>query len=233
MRLALSAFAFCFVAILSTGCDLTQGMAAKMDQTNENMDNTNSKIDQTNQTTQGMSQKMGDVVDDSHDQELLTALNDMVSDQNTQVLVPVPFDMLKDGKKFAEKAHEDELMDWFYAENKSMVEGTADDGQRVSVDVFLPKLNAAGQKDFEAQYTSQTIMGVPYMNPTPSWEFPKSYVDSFDHQKDVILNSMQVVAYFIPQDMIESIVADQIVGGGMREQTAYLILNLRDIFARD
>jgi hypothetical protein len=233
MRLALSALAFLSFALLNTGCDLTQGMAGKMDQTNANMDATNAQIQQTNQTTDKMDNKMGSVVDASHDQELLTALNDMVSDQNTQVLVPVPFDMLKDGKKFAEQAHEDELMDWFYAEYKSLVEGTADDSQRVAVDVFLPKLDSSGHEVFQAQYSAQTIDKVPNMIPRISWEFPSSYLNSFNHQKDVLLNAMQVVAYFIPQDMIASIVADQINAGGMRIQTAYLILNLRDIFGRE
>jgi hypothetical protein len=52
---------------------------------------------------------------------------------------------------------------------------------------------------------------------------------------------MQVVAAFIPQPMIENVVVKQIgksefikdgSGGGLREDTAYLILNLRDVFIR-
>jgi hypothetical protein len=225
MRLAFSALAFLSFALLNSGCDLTQGMAGKMDQTNAQLDNTSAKMDQTNNT-------LGVVAAATHKQIMSGGLDDMVTDENTKTLVPVPFGMLPGGKTFAEEAHEDDLVDWFYTQYKDLTEGTADDNQRVSVYVFVPKMDATGHEVLQAQYSSRILAGHPYMVPQTSWEFPSSYVDSFNRQKDIILNEMQVVAYFIPQPMIEQIVADQIEAGGLRQQTAFLILNLRDNFSR-
>ena len=200
-------------------------MAGKMDQTNAQLDSTSAKMDQTNNT-------LGVVASATHKQIMSGGLDDMVSDTNTKVLVPVPFGMLPGGKTFAEEAYESDLMDWFYAQIKSIEEGTADDTQRVAVQMFLPKLDANGNQVLEAQYSPQTIGGHSYMVPQLDWDFPQTYLDSFNRQKDIILNEMQVVAYFIPQPMIETIVADEIDTGGLRQETAYLILNLRDVFAR-
>ena len=198
------------------------------------------KIDATNQTTQGMSSKMDQTnsslsltVNGLHKQTLLVALQDMTSAEHTKVLVPVPFDMFAGGKTFAEEVHEDEVLDWFYAANKNIVEGTADESQKVLIPVLAPVSDpVSGKMMLQAQYDDVTRAGHKYKVPRTEWAFPTSYLDSFNLSKDITFNTMAVIAAFLPQEMVENLVKDQIVGHGLREQTVYLILDLRDNFVR-
>jgi hypothetical protein len=231
MRSSLLVFVSCFLVLLVSACDMTNmpsnisGMSAKMDQTNQTTTDMDGK-------TTDMDNKMSVTNDAIHKQTLLVALDDMTSDQNSQVLNPVPFGMFAGGQTFAQNATEDELMDWYYAEFKDLTEGNPDDSQRVLVTKFTPKIDSSGNHVLTAQYSTQTIGGHAFEVPQTEWDFPQSYLDSFNNKKDIILNEMEVVSSFIPEDMLQSIVADQINAGGLRQQTAYLILNLRDSFER-
>lgn len=248
MKRYVSGVSLLCMAVVVSSCDM-MSMPDKMDQTNattsemnkttsamkQDISNTNFKIDKTNV-------QIGATNDSIHKQTLLVALKDMTDDENSRDLFPVPFGMLAGGKTFAETATADELMDWFYAQNKKLEENTPDDSRRVWINVFAPKLDASGKEYFEPQYTVQAQGEKKTAVAQTDWQYPTSYINEFNHQKDVIFDQMQVVAAFIPQakksdslsgSSIEEIVKKEVDGsGGLREQTVYLMLNLRDSFTR-
>jgi hypothetical protein len=231
MKNAVLAITLASLAIALSGCDLTQ-MPQKMDETNATTSSMNEKMSETNAEVAKSNVNMGVMSDAIHKQTLLVALNDMYDEKHTANLVPVPFDMFAGGKTFAETANETELVDWFYATYKQLVEATADDSQRVAVPVLVPFYGPSGNKIFKAQYTLETRGDHQYEVPQYDWVFPTLYIEYFNHKKDVTFNAMQVVAAFIPQSMLEQMVDKEIGSGELREQTVYMILNLRDVFTR-
>jgi len=218
------------------------------------MDDTNGKIDKTNHTTEGLSSKitttnetakeLGNKLDRTnqsldktesglHKQTLLVALKDMFDPEHTKSLVPVPFGMFAGGKTFAEELREDEVVDWFYAETKDIKSNAPDESQKILIPVLKPAIDSVtGSVEFVAQYDDRIHNGHKFKVPQTEWAFPIRYVDSFNNKKDIMLNAMQVVAGFLPQSMMERLVQDEIANGGIREQTVYLILDLRDQFKR-
>lgn len=231
MKHAVSFVSILSLTVLVSGCDMMQ-MPDKMDQTKNLISATTEEVARTNTEVKKTNTQMGDMNDAVHKQVLLVAKNDMYDPKNTAMLVPVPFGMFAGGKTFAEKAYESELVDWFYAAYKQLRESTPNDKQRVPVPVLVPKFDASGNKYFEAQYDIQMRGDAQYAVPRMEWVFPQSYIDDFNNQLDITFNSMQVVASFIPQEMIEEMVAKEVGNGDLREQTVYMILNLRDAFTR-
>lgn len=231
MKHAVSFVSVLSLAVIASGCDMMQ-MPDKMDQTKSLIAATTDQVARTNDEVKKTNTQMSDVNDAIHKQTLLVALNDMYDAKNTAMLVPVPFGMFAGGKTFAEKATENELVDWFYAKYKELRESTPDDSQRVAVPVLLPKFDANGNKYFEARYDVQTRGDAQYAVPKMDWVFPRSYIENFNSKLDIAFDSMQVVASFIPQSMIEEMVEKEVGNGDLREQTVYMILNLRDAFTR-
>jgi hypothetical protein len=221
------------LALSLSGCDL-MNMPSKMDETNATTSSMNSKMTQTND-------QMAKTNHHIDLQTLLVSLSEMYKDVNTRMLSPVPFDMFPGGKTFAEEANESDLVDLFYSKYKRLGNSTPDTEMQVVVPLLKPVFDENGNKVFEAQYTIREYNGNVYAKPVYTGEFPKAYIDLYNHDLDIVFNLMQVVAAFIPQPMIENVVVKQIgkaefskdgSGGGLREDTAYLILNLRDVFIR-
>jgi hypothetical protein len=228
---------FCFflfsLALCLSGCELLN-MPDKMDETNATTSSMNEKMTKTND-------QMAKTNHHIDLQTLLVSLSEMYKDVNTRMLSPVPFDMFPGGKTFAEEANESDLVDLFYVKYKRLGNSTPDVEMQVAVPLLKPVFDENGNKVFEAQYTIKEHNGSVYAQPVYTWEYPKSYIDSYNRDLDIVFNLMQVVAAFIPQPMIENVVVKQIgksefikdgSGGGLREDTAYLILNLRDVFIR-
>src|SRR5690349_21245614 len=119
MKHAVSFVSILSLTVLVSGCDMMQ-MPDKMDQTKNLISATTEEVARTNTEVKKTNTQMSDVNDAIHKQTLLVALNDMYDAKNTAMLVPVPFGMFAGGKTFAEKANENELVDWFYAKFKEL-----------------------------------------------------------------------------------------------------------------
>jgi len=176
---------------LQKALDGTKQVPEKMDQTNANM---RKMLDEMKTTNKGV-----------HDQSLLIPLENLIKEENHDSLSPVPFKLMPYGKKFAEAATSEELIELTYLWLKE-------------VDESLPakEINEKGEE-------------VPYTH---------KQVQKINTQKLAKLTALQVIAGFTPQEVVQEMIHNYIIGGdyegGRRfEETAYSFLMLRTIFIRD
>ncbi|MDG0815753.1 hypothetical protein [Bdellovibrio svalbardensis] len=122
-----------------TACDAVDAMSAtkeipeKMDQTNSRMSN---MLEEMKRTTSGV-----------HDQSLLIPLENILKEENHDSLAPVPFKLMPYGKKFAEAATAQELVDLTYIWIKE-------------VEVSLPTKDIDEATGSEIPYTRRQVANI-------------------------------------------------------------------------
>ncbi len=103
--------------------DSANSIPEKMDDTNKQITDTNEKIKLTNDQMKGMQDQMVKTNQGIHDQQLSIPLDNLLKPENWVVMSPIPFDMVPYGKKFAEAATPEELIDLTYLWLKRINEG--------------------------------------------------------------------------------------------------------------
>ncbi|WII72074.1 hypothetical protein QJS83_16555 [Bdellovibrio sp. 22V] len=191
-------FTIAGVLMLSlSGCDVkeaidgTKQVPGKMDQMNANM---KKMMDEMQTTNKGV-----------HDQSLLIPMENLLKEENHDTLAPVPFKLMPFGKKFAEAATSEELIELTYLWLKE-------------VDEAMPAKDVDDDGN-EVAYTKKQIQKIN------TYKLAKltalQVIAGFTPQDTV-------------QEIIQHYVVSNYKDGGRRfEDTAYAFLMLRTMFIRD
>ncbi|WP_374029539.1 hypothetical protein [Bdellovibrio bacteriovorus] len=191
-------FTMAGVLMLSlSGCDVkeaidgTKQVPGKMDQMNANM---KKMMDEMQTTNKGV-----------HDQSLLIPMENLLKEENHDTLAPVPFKLMPFGKKFAEAATSEELIELTYLWLKE-------------VDEAMPAKDVDDDGN-EVAYTKKQIQKIN------TYKLAKltalQVIAGFTPQDTV-------------QEIIQHYVVSNYKDGGRRfEDTAYAFLMLRTMFIRD
>ncbi|QDK38775.1 hypothetical protein [Bdellovibrio sp. NC01] len=166
---------------------------AKMDQTNQNMSN---MLEEMKKTTSGV-----------HDQSLLIPMENILKEENHDSLSPVPFKLMPYGKKFAEAATAQELIDLTYLWLKE-------------VDESLPAKDIDETTGSELPYTRRQVAKIN--NEKIARLVALQVIAGFTPQTTV-------------DEIVRThIVGTSSIEGSLRfEETAYSFLMLRTMFIRD
>ncbi|WP_413943819.1 hypothetical protein [Bdellovibrio sp. HCB-162] len=177
---------------LQEALDGTKKVPGKMDETNANM---RKMLDEMKTTNKGV-----------HDQSLLIPLENLIKEENQDTLAPVPFKLMPYGKKFAEAASAEELIDLTYLWLKE-------------VDEALPNKDIDEATGEEVPYTKKQIQRI---NTQKLAKLTALQVIAGFTPQEVV------------QEIIHrNIIGEKLEGGRRFEETAYSFLMLRTMFIRD
>ncbi|UXR65513.1 hypothetical protein EZJ49_04500 [Bdellovibrio bacteriovorus] len=172
--------------------DSTKQIPDKMNQTNSKME---SMLDAMKTTNKGV-----------HDQSLLIPLENLLKEENYDTLAPVPFKLMPYGKKLAEAATAEELVELTYLWLKE-------------VDEALPAKDIDEGSGAEIPYTKKQIQRINTLKIAKLTAL--QIIAGFTPQNVV-------------QEMIQNYVIGGGIEGGRRfEETTYSFLMLRTMFIRD
>lgn len=105
------------------------------------------KMDQTNQRMNNMLEELKKTTSAIHDQSLLIPMENIMKEENHDALSPIPFKLMPYGKKFAEVATAQELIDLTYLWLKE-------------VDESLPAKDIDGNSGVELPYTKKQVANI-------------------------------------------------------------------------
>lgn len=177
---------------LQEALDGTKKVPGKMDETNANM---KKMLEEMQVTNKGV-----------HDQSLLIPLENLIKEENQDTLVPVPFKLMPFGKKFAEAATPEELIELTYLWIKE-------------VDEALPNKDIDEATGEEIPFTKRQIHKINIQKIAKLTAL--QVIAGFTPQEVV-------------QEVIQRYIVGQNHEGGRRfEETAYSFLMLRTMFIRD
>lgn len=172
--------------------DSTKQIPDKMNQTNQKMEN---MLDAMKTTNKGV-----------HDQSLLIPLENLLKEENQDTLAPVPFKLMPYGKKFAEAATPEELVELTYLWLKE-------------VDEALPAKDIDETTGEELPYSKKQIQRINTQK-----------IAKLTALQIIAGFAPQTVV----QEMIQNYVVGGTLEGGRRfEDTTYSFLMLRTMFIRD
>nr|BFD58120.1 hypothetical protein CKG001_02270 [Bdellovibrio sp. CKG001] len=172
--------------------DSTKQIPEKMNQTNSKMDG---MLDAMKTTNKGV-----------HDQSLLIPLENLLKEENYDTLAPVPFKLMPFGKKFAEAATSEELVELTYLWLKEVDEAMPAKGIDETTGEELPYSKTQIQRINTQKIAKLTALQI---------------IAGFTPQSVV-------------QEMIQNYVIGGSIEGGRRfEETTYSFLMMRTMFIRD
>ncbi|UOF00165.1 hypothetical protein [Bdellovibrio reynosensis] len=164
------------------------------------------KMDQTNGNMKKMLEEMKTTNKGVHDQSLLLPLENLIKEENHDTLAPVPFKLMPFGKKFAESATAEELIELTYLWLKE-------------VDEALPAKDIDEATGDEVPYTKKQVHKINTQKIAKLTAL--QVIAGFAPQETV-------------QEIINNyIVANNREGGRRFEETGYAFLMLRTVFIRD
>lgn len=177
---------------LNEALEGTKAVPGKMDQTNGNMKR---MLDEMKTTNKGV-----------HDQSLLLPLENLIKEENHDTLSPVPFKLMPFGKKFAESANSEELIELTYLWLKE-------------VDEALPAKDIDETTGEEVPYTKKQVQKINTQKLAKLTAL--QVIAGFTPQETV----QEIISNYI--------IAHNREGGRRFEETAYSFLMLRTMFIRD
>lgn len=164
------------------------------------------KMNQTNSKMESMLDAMKTTNKGVHDQSLLIPLENLLKEENYDTLAPVPFKLMPYGKKFAEAATSEELVELTYLWLKE-------------VDEALPAKDIDETTGEELPYNKKQIQRINTQKIAKLTAL--QIIAGFAPQATV-------------QEMIQNYVVGGTLEGGRRfEETTYSFLMLRTMFIRD